>query len=254
MTTTVYGPTSTYAQALSCAVSAPAVLQNDLQHGTLAYRPGQKIERSPFFTLYVVPKTIQPLQTASGVAVVDSSASYGILQWVELKNALNPVATKPVFTGEGMHVQLITTVPGTILNTNTDGQSFDLYLAAFIQDPNSCVRGSNSFTVPEDSTYIQAAYVDSSVPTNNTITFKYPGQSFTVNLTENENLFLVNASTQTAAYNTGTFIINIKGISQAFPDPPTTAPVTIKLTLNLLSNKDILAYTAACSEMLSMGV
>ena len=254
MTTTVYGPTSTYAQALSCAVSAPAVLQNDLQHGTLAYRPGQKIERSPFFTLYVLPRTIQPLQTASGVAVVDSSASYGILQWVELKNVQNPVATKPVFSGEGMHVQLTTTVPGTIFNTNTDGSTFDIYLVAFIQDPNSCVRGSNSFTVPENNTYIQTAYVDPNG--TNTITFNYGTEqsSFTIGLVENTNLFLINASTQTAAYNTGTFIINIKDTSDNFPTPPTTAPVTIKLTLNLLSNKDILAYTAACSEMLSMGV
>jgi len=235
-------------------VSAPAVLQNDIEHTTLLYRPGQKIERSPFFTMQVVPSAIEPLQTAGGIAKLDSAASYGILQWVELKNAANPVATKPIFTGEGMHLQLKTSTPATITNTQTDQNgTFDLYLAAFIQDPNSCVRGSNSFTVPENDTYIQAAYVDPNG--TNTITFNYATPNeFTIPLVEKVNLFLINASTRTTAYNTGAFIINIKGTSLLFPTPPSTTTVSINLTLNLLSNEDIVEYTTVCSELVSEGV
>jgi len=240
---------STYVQALSCPTGTPATLQNELQRLTLQYPNGQIIKRSPFFQIAIPPKAIFPLQNLSGLAKLDSQASSGVLSWVELTNASNPVFTKPIFVAQQFKVSLSTAKPSTIVYRQISNTgAYQGYFVLFVQDPNVCTRATNSFTVPDTKTYINAPSLDPLATNEIVFTSVTDTKTIvTVPLRENINALVKNATTESTEYDSGLFILDFFGT-----DPLLTAgewSVDLKVTFNLLSKQDIQLFTIVCQEI-----
>jgi len=237
--TSILSTDNPYVGALSCIDPILPEVEVGLRRQELKYPLGSLIRKSPFFGITIPSSTILPLQslvvpTGSFVTLTNTT---GILSSLTL---YNNVFNTLNFTKFGTSIETNST-PTLTTTTSTVG-NYTLYYLLYVQDPNSCIVGTNSFSVPTTTLYTDRLLTVpfQSLLSQSSVVLTNGTDQITIPLTAMNTVLSNSSSATLSGVPPGLLLVTIL-IPTTTPTLKTLTTYNVKLTLktDLLSNDEL---------------